>query len=275
MSCRELERLFVGGAAAADVAAHRASCADCDGVGRETDLAVSLTEALQPPAWSPALRAALLDVPRQTVACEGADELIARSLDGEIEAADERRLQSHLSRCAACTESAGALTSLRDLTSPAPPAWLATRLAAARPQRKPSFWKSAFSGKAVVAYAYAAALLVMLLGWNPTSVARTAGFARLSESTRAVVTVARNSVGDRLGALQERTVRTLAAWKGRVGGYGRAAVSNAIAIVWRPEPKKTPNRPRLGKEGDAAGESNFYFAATRPRREPFGSRFRV
>ncbi len=89
----------------------------------------------------------------------------------------------------------------------------------------------------------------MLLGLNPTALPTKAGFARLSESTRSVVTVAQNSVGDRLGALQEKALRTIAVWKGHVGGYSRAAVSNAIAIVWRPEPKRTPSRPRLGKEG--------------------------
>ena len=74
------------------------------------------------------------------------------------------------------------------------------------------------------------------------------------------MTVAQNSVGDRLGALQEKAVRTIAVWKGHVGGYGRAAVSNAISIVWRPEPKKTPNRPRLGKEGTAAGSNGYWLA---------------
>ena len=92
------------------------------------------------------------------------------------------------------------------------------------------------------------------------------------------MTVAQSSVGDRLGALQEKALRTLAVWKGHVGGYGRAAVSNAIAIVWKPEPKKTPSRPRLGKEGGAGrasigGCSRRRAAAAKP--EPFPARFRV
>ena len=58
------------------------------------------------------------------------------------------------------------------------------------------------------------------------------------------VTVAESSIGDRLGAVQERALRTLAVWRGHIGGYGRAAVSNAFAFVWRPEQKKTPSRPR-------------------------------
>ncbi len=160
---------------------------------------------------------------------------------------------------------------MRDLQAPAPPAWLATRLAAARPEtKKKSFWRAAFSGKMVVAYAYTAAVLVMLLGLNPTAVVRRAGFAGLGESTRNVVTVAQSSVGDRLGAFQEKALRTLAVWKGHIGGYGRAAVSNAIAIVWRPESKKTPNnRPRLGKDGGAASGSGDFQLAGGGRREPF------
>jgi hypothetical protein len=135
----------------------------------------------------------------------------------------------------------------------------------------------------VVVYAYAAAFLVMLLGLNPTALPTKAGFARLSQSTVTVVTVAQNSVGDRLGALQEKVVRTLAVWKGHVGGYSRAAVSNAIAIVWRPEPKRTPSRPRLGKEGTALSSESFDLAvggtssmrAVDGATEHFPARFRV
>ena len=110
---------------------------------------------------------------------------------------------------------------------------------------------------------------------NPTAVARKAGFARLGESTRAAVTVAQNSVGDRLGAVQEKALRQFAVWKGHVGGWGRAAVSNAIAIVWRPESKKAPSRPRLGKDGGAAPGSEGFSVAGSPKGEPFPSRFRV
>jgi hypothetical protein len=275
MNCRELERLFGAGAGSAELSAHRRSCAECERLGRDVDAAASMAESLQAPAWSPALRRALLEIPRQTVSCEGADALIARALEGEIADADEKRLQGHLSRCGGCRESAAALFAMRDLAAPEAPPWLATRLVAARPKKKKSALRSAFSGKAVVAYAYAAAVLVMLLGLNPTAVARKTGFASLGESTRNAVTVAQSSMGDRLGALQERALRTLAVWKGHIGGYGRAAVSNAIAIVWRPEPKKTPSRPRLGKEGGAAAGSDEFFTAAIPNREPFRPRFRV
>lgn len=274
MSCRELERLWLAGASAEESAAHRKSCAECERLGRELEQTASVVEGLRAPAWSPALRQALLEIPRATVSCEGAEPLLAAALEGEILPADDRRLQSHLSRCDACTEAAGALFAVRDLALPEPPPWLATRLVASRPQVKRPAWKSLFSGKAVVAYAYAAACLVMLLGLNPTAVANKAGFARLGDSTRTAVTVAQSSIGDRLGALQEKAARTFAVWRGHVGGYGRAAVSNAIAMVWRPEPKKTPIRPRLGKEGTAAGTNGFWLAKS-GKAEPFAARFRV
>jgi len=275
MSCRELERLFVAGSADSEQLAHRSTCAECSRLGGDLDRTAALAALLQPPAWSPQLRQALLRVPSMTVRCEGAEMLLASALEGEIAKADESRLQGHLSRCGGCAQAAGALYAMRDLAAPEPPPWLATRLVAAKPRKKKSFWRSAFSGKMVLVYAYSAAVLVMLFGLNPTAVVRKAGFASLGESTRNAVTVAESSLGDRLGALQEKTLRTLAVWRGHVGGYGRAAVSNAIAIVWKPESKKAPSRPRLGKEGGAAANSGDFQLAGGIVEEPLPVRFRV
>ena len=275
MSCRELERLFVAGSADSEQQAHRGTCAECSRLGGDLDRTADLAALLQPPAWSPKLRQALLRIPSMTVRCEGAEMLLASALEGEILKADEARLQGHLSRCAGCTQAAQALYAMRDLAAPEPAPWLATRLVAAKPQKKKSFWRSAFSGKMVITYAYSAAVLVMLLGLNPTAVVRKTGFASLGESTRKTITVAESSVGDRLGALQEKTLRTLAVWRGHVAGYGRAAVSNALAIVWKPETKKAPNRPRLGKEGGAASQPGEFQTVARAIREPLPPRFRV
>jgi len=275
MSCGELERLFVSGAPESEARAHRAACADCGRLGADLDRCADTWSRLKAPVPGPSLREALLAIPSLTVTCPQADALIAARIEGEIADADERRLRNHFSRCAACAAAAETLETARGLSAPEPPAWLATRLAAARPPSRKPFWRSAFSGKMVVAYAYAAAVLVMVLGLNPTAVVRKAGFASLGESTRTVVLVAQSSIGDRLGAFQERAVRTLAVWKGHVGGYGRAAVSNAIAILWRPESKKTPVRPPLGKEGGAASLSLEIRLAGRDGAEPFPARFRV
>jgi Putative zinc-finger len=276
MSCRELERLWDAGATLPETREHQATCPECGRAGDVLAQTVAALHGLRAPAWSPALRQSLLDIPRLTVSCEGAEPLLAALLEGEGELpdADDARLRSHLSRCEACTETAATLAQLRELSAPPPPPWLSTRLAAVRPVKKRPAWRAFFSGRAVVVYAYAAAFLVMLLGLNPTALPTKTGFARLSQSTRSVVTVAQNSVGDRLGALQEKAVRTLAVWKGHVGGYSRAAVSNAIAIVWRPEPKRTPSRPRLGKEGTALSSESFDLAMG-ARWEHFPARFRV
>ncbi len=275
MSCRELETLFISGAPGAEREAHARSCLECRRLSRDIEEAAALAAALKAPAWSPLLRESLLAIPRQTVSCEAADALSASALEGEIAPADEKRFRSHLSRCAACTEAAGALFAIREMAAPEPPAWLATRLKAVRPEKKRSPWRKLFSGRAVVVYAYAAAIAVMLLGLNPTAMVRKTGFARLGESTRIAVTAAQSSLSDRLGALQEKALRVAAAWKGRISGYGRAAVSNAISLVLRPEPKKAPNRQRLGKEGGAATVSEGLLLVRDAKREPFRARFRV
>ncbi|HKD19656.1 MAG TPA: hypothetical protein VKG23_17515 [Thermoanaerobaculia bacterium] len=275
MSCGELERLFVAGAPDSQAKAHRDGCADCRRAAADLERTEAIVSSLQPPVWSSNLRQALLAIPSLTVTCEQADALTAALVEGEIADADERRLRSHFTRCSGCAEAAETLAAARGLAAPAPPPWLATRLTAARPPRKKSFWRSALSGRMVVVYAYAAAILVMVLGLNPTAVVRNARFASLGESTRSAVIVAESSIGDRLGAFQEKALRTLAVWRGHVGGYGRAAVSNAIAFVWRPDSKKTPTHPRFGKDGGAASLPVEIRLAGRDGAEPFAARFRV
>jgi Putative zinc-finger len=275
MSCQELERLFVAGAPDSQAKAHRESCAECSRVAADLERSEAIVSGLKAPEWSPNLRLALLAIPGMTVTCEQSEGLIPALIEGEIADADERRLRSHFSRCSGCSEAAETLALARGLVAPEPPAWLATRLAAVPPPPKKSFWRSAFSGKMVVAYAYAAAILVMVMGLNPTAVVRKAGFASLGESTRSAVIVAESSIGDRLGAFQEKALRTLAVWKGHVGGYGRAAVMNAIAFVWRPDAKKNQTRPPLGKEGGAASLPAEIGLAGRDGTEPFAARFRV
>src|SRR5262249_53136450 len=201
MSCRELERLFVAGGRGAQIEAHRRSCPQCEVLARDVERVEGLTRGLVAPAWSPLLRQSLLSIPQMTVGCEGAALLLAERAEGELRPEDAKRLESHLSRCEGCAEAAGVLDSAKELVAPATPPWLTTRLAAVRPvTKKHSKWRMFVSGRAFIAYAYAAALAVMLLGWNPTAVVRSPGFARLGVTASQAVTVARSSVGDRLGA---------------------------------------------------------------------------
>ncbi|MGH9316124.1 MAG: zf-HC2 domain-containing protein, partial [Thermoanaerobaculia bacterium] len=236
MSCRELERLFVAGAGVREQDTHRAGCASCETLGKDLEEVGRLVSNLKPPAASPLLRQALLSLPRRTVSCEAADRLIALSVDDEIAAEDKPRLQFHLSRCGACAAAAATLGVARELAPPEPAPWLRGRLAASRaarrrPVRERGALRWLLDPKAAIGLAYAAAVVVMLAGFNPADLARKAGVGQLEESTKAAVSVARNSLIERIGAFEERAARKLAVWKGRAGGYGRAALSTAIQLV--------------------------------------------
>ena len=248
MTCSELERLSVAGASESELSAHRAVCPSCAALGAELDRMSALVASLRSPAARPELRESLLSIPRRTVSCEGADSLIAAALDGELPPSDRARLDFHVSRCGACAESAGTLLGMRDLASPEPSPWLAGRIAAGRP-RRPVRARRRFAIRppVAIALAYAAAVVVMLAGFNPADLARKAGVGRLEESARESVQEAGSSLADRLGAFQEKTQRKISVWKGRAAGYGRAAISTAMALVMKTE-STPPSRPRSGED---------------------------
>lgn len=249
MSCRELERLFLlePETSAIEAREHRASCRACEALGAEIDSLTRLVSSLNRPAPGTPLVSVLLAIPRETVHCEEADRLLALSLEEEeIPATDRRRLDSHLSRCESCRAAGETLLALRGLAAPEPAPWLAARIAASRPRRRRSFWKALRSPKGAIAFAYAAAVVVMLAGFNPADLARKAG-AGLEADAKSAVTAAGSSLADRLGALEEEALRKLAVWKGRVSGYGRAALSSAIQLVMKTE-SQPPPRPRSGEE---------------------------
>jgi len=249
MTCNELERLSVAGASESDLAAHRSICPSCDALGAELDRVGTLLAGLHSPTARSAFLESLFAIPRKTVSCEGADGLIAASLEGELPPADQDRLGFHLSRCEGCAEAAGTLLGMRDLARPEPAPWLAGRIAANRPERhERRGWRKLLRPQAAIGLAYAAAVVVMLTGFNPADLARKAGVGRLEETARESVQVARGSVADRLGAFEESALRKLAAWRGRAAGYGRAAISNAIALVMKTESRNPPSRPRSGED---------------------------
>jgi hypothetical protein len=249
MTCNELERLSVAGASETELAAHRSVCSSCEALGAELERVSALVSSLRSPAASPALRESLLSIPRTTVSCEGAAGLIAASLEGNLAPADEARLGFHLSRCEGCAEAAGTLLGMRDLARPEPAPWLAGRIAANRPKRRDRRgWRFLVSPQAAIGLAYAAAVVVMLAGFNPADLARKAGVGRLEESARESVQVAGGSIADRIGAFEENALRKLAAWRGRAAGYGRAVLSTAIALVMKTDSKNPPSRPRSGED---------------------------
>jgi hypothetical protein len=140
------------------------------------------------------------------------------------------------------------LSSARELTLPAAAPWLSTRIAAAKPQAPRSRWKGLLSARAAISVAYALALVVMLAGFNPADLARKAGTGLRSE-TRTAAAVADRSLADRVGALEDQVARRFAVWRGVAGGYGRAVLSNVIALVMKSEDSsRPPSRPRNGEE---------------------------
>ncbi len=254
--CRELERLLAAGRES-DFAAHRASCAACAEIAREMERFAETAAGLRWPTPSGSLKQSLYAIPTKTVPCEGAAELLARAAETELAPSEATRLEGHLSRCGGCREAARVLDVARELLPPEPAPWLSPRLAASRPRaaRRSSAWSWLFGPRAGIAIAYAAALAVMVLGLNPADLARKAGTDRLEQTARSGIQTARSALVDQFGAFQERTFRTLQALKGRVGGYGRAALSNALALVMRTESAPRPSRPR-NESGSGAWKPN-------------------
>jgi len=249
MSCGELERLFLSDAPAGAARAHCEACASCAALAADLERAEALVSRLRLPAASEALLRELRSIPARTVSCEAADGLAAAALDAELSGAERARLDFHRSRCQACAEAAGVLGQLRELAPPAAAPWLAGRLAAGRRRQKArSIWSFLASPKAAIALAYAAAVIVMLSGFNPADLARKAGVGRIEETALASAQVAGRSLADRFGAFEEDAIRRLAVWKGRAAGYGRAAISTAIQLVMRTEPQPPPRRDRSGED---------------------------
>ena len=253
MSCRVGDTL-VAGSREAEFSVHRVACADCAGLSRRMDDLESLSRSLAVLPLPPVLRASLLEIPSRTVSCEGADALLALALENEIAPSDEGRWSNHLSRCTACSEAAQALFATRGLAAPVPAPWLATRLGASRPassrKERSRFFALIWSPKGAVALAYAAAVAVMLSGFDPADLARKAGMARLEHATGAAVAAARASAVERIGALEEKAYRSFMAFTGRVAGYSRATLANALSLVMRTEQPRPPDRPKSGEGRD-------------------------
>jgi hypothetical protein len=254
MSCQELERLFVTGASDLEGRKHAESCPACAVADRDQQSVRRLVSALRPPVGGPALREALLAVPARTVDCENAALLIAAAMDEEIEPGDRGRLAFHLSRCSGCALASETLGITHELALPQPAPWLAGRIAASgRPAAKPAGragWRWLVSPKAAIALAYAAALVVMLTGFNPADLARKAR-TEIPLEARSVAGAASTTLADRVGAFGEKALRTGMVLKSRVFGYGRAAISNAVQLVLKSDPPPARNRPSSGQERSA------------------------
>jgi hypothetical protein len=254
MSCRDLEKLLSAGAPESECAVHRAACPICVRLAvdaNDVEESLRLMESLQAPAWSSSLREALFTIPQKTISCEGAAMAIAAALEktdtSALAPADRSRLEFHLARCEGCREALETLAGASELTAPQPAPWVTPRLAASRPVRSRPRWKAILDPRAAIAFAYAAAVVVMLAGFNPADLARKAE-ANWKFETRSAAAAASGSLADRVGAFEDRAVRAFAIWRGRAGGYSRAVLANAIALVMRSEDEsRPPGRPRNGE----------------------------
>src|SRR5262249_18474038 len=269
MSCRELERLFVADASEKELREHAAACRTCDGAAAVLETIPQLTAECAPPAWSPGLREALLDVPRRAITCSTADAWLARELEGDLSADEGQRLGGHRGRCSGCAAAAQALRSAAELERPQAAPWMAGRIAAALKDKKSGDRKPWIRAawlrnpRAAIALAYAAASGVMPAGSTPADLARRAVPAQLRENTGAAIAGARTSAVDRIGAWEEKAMRTVAIWRGRAGGYGRAALSQAIQLVMKSDSPSSRSRSRNGEEKGALPKSENAIIAWR------------
>src|SRR5262249_29979308 len=168
----------------------------------------------------------------------------------EIETSQRSRLDFHLGRCPACAAASETLGIARHLVSPPPAPWFAGRLAAtparqARPAR--TGWRLFLRPQAPIALACAAALVLMVTGFNPADLAKKAR-TEIPIEAKSVAGAAGSTLADRVGAFGERTLRAGLVLKSRVFGYGRAAFSNALALVLKSEPPPPRGRPSSGQE---------------------------
>src|SRR4030095_15319988 len=108
MNCRELEKLFVAGAPVTQMAAHWRTCPQCEALARDVERVEDLTRGLVAPVWSRRHHQSLLASRSMTLSCEAAELLLAERAEGELQPADAKRLDGHLSRCAGCNEAAAA-----------------------------------------------------------------------------------------------------------------------------------------------------------------------
>lgn len=267
MTCRELERLFVAGASGEESRAHVLGCADCGAAARAQEQTQSLTSNLSAPAWSASLRDRLLTIPRHAILCSTADAWLARSIEGELLETERERLEDHRSHCSGCAAAAQALSVIGSLDSPPAAPWMAGRIAAtareksaAPPRSRFSLWRNP---RLAIAFAYAAALVLMIAGFNPADLARRAVPSGLGRDAKTVVAGVKTSAVDRIGAFEEKAMRSFAVWRGLAGGYGRAALSQAIQLVMKSEPAPTRSRSRNGDEKGALPKNETVVIADR------------
>src|SRR5712692_9784915 len=115
-------------------------------------------------------------------------------------------------------------------------------------------WRWLLNPKAAIAFAYAAALILMLTGFNPADLARKAR-TDLPKEAKVVAAGAESTLADRAGAWGERVLRAGLVVRSRAFGYGRAALSNVVQLVFKSEPAPARGRPSGSEEKSAPSKN--------------------
>src|SRR5260221_12581605 len=97
--CDFLERHFTLAAAASEISAHHAECESCRAQSQELIRLDALYTRLTRPGVPETLKARWRSISTQTLDCDTACELLARSLEGPLELRSSSRLEFHLTRC--------------------------------------------------------------------------------------------------------------------------------------------------------------------------------
>jgi predicted anti-sigma-YlaC factor YlaD len=248
--CEELERLFASGAPEAAFEEHRRGCDECAALADRISLLLREVAALNRPEPSAALATRLSAIPDRTVSCERAADWMALAVDSELSASESERLAFHLGRCPACREASASLGLLSDLARPEPVPGLLTRAAAAQPASKPRWLRWISDPRSFAFAAYAAAVVLLVIGGNAEDLARRSGALRLGDDIAGRTRQATAALTDRLGQEEERIFRAVAVARGNLVGYSRAAVSTVGTVFeqLRTEVLNPADRDRRGAE---------------------------
>lgn len=234
MSCEFFHDHFTSAGNPDTFAAHRRECAECRRLSEGFIRMDALLSRLSPPAVPPGAWERWKSVAATALDCDNAAELLARRMEDELPAADRRRIELHLSRCAPCREASDTLDTLGILRAPEPSGKTPARpprvvsLAAERARRGAR--ERALLDPRL--YAAAACLLAGFFAFFANSVT---GSTRsdLAAAVQRQVRVRAAEAADRLKIWEDSASRRFVATREAVSGYGKAVQGIALAAAGR------------------------------------------
>jgi hypothetical protein len=235
-TCDFLERHFTLGSAASELPAHLAECGSCRAQSEALIRLDALYARLARPAVPEALKARWRSIPAQTLDCDTACELLARSMEEPLGARLSSRLEFHIHRCESCRETREVLGVLPELRVPPAPTPLyrpaptpVVSLDAERERRRGRLLN--WSDPRL--YAAAACILAGFLAIFANSV-ETASGGRAEPLARSVVETFRvrfTETAERFTKWQDGVSRKVVATRETLFGYTRAAGAIALSAA--------------------------------------------